>query len=188
MKRLEPGPFVIPMPLVLVAADFEGRPNMMPAAFLGIVNYKPTLMAFGLGPGHATAQGIEAQRVFSMSVPGRGQMIPTDWCGLNSGKTVDKSDLFRPAPGPETGAPILQDCALSAELRLISATPYAVDTCYIGEVVAVHAREEVLTPEGKPDWTAIDPLIFTFPDPAYRSLGPKVGRGWSVGKGYDPEA
>jgi flavin reductase (DIM6/NTAB) family NADH-FMN oxidoreductase RutF len=187
MRRLDPGPFVFPMPLVLVASEFEGRPNMMPAAFLGIVNYKPTLMALGLGPGHRTTQGIEAQGVFSVNVPSRGQVIPTDWCGLNSGRTVDKADLFHPIAGPETGAPILQDCALSAELRLVSTTPYSVDTCYIGEVVAVHAQEEFLTPEGKPDWPAIDPLIFTFPDPAYWSLGEKVGRAWSCGKGFEPE-
>ncbi len=187
MKRLEPGPFVIPMPLVLVGANFRGKPNMMPAAFLGIVNYKPTLMAFGLGPGHVTAMGLEAEKVFTMNIPTRGQILPTDWCGLNSGKTVDKSDLFNPAPGPETGAPILQDCALSAELRLRSSTAYEVDTCYIGEVVAVHAREEFLTSGGKPDWQAISPLIFTFRDPAYWTLGEKLGRAWSIGKDYEPE-
>ena len=57
----------------------------------------------------------------------------------------------------------------------------------MGEVVAVHAKDEVLTDDGKPDWSAIDPLIFTFPDPAYWGLGEKVGRAWSVGKGFSPE-
>lgn len=36
--RLDPGPFVLPMPAALVGAVVGGRPNFMTAAFAGIVN------------------------------------------------------------------------------------------------------------------------------------------------------
>ena len=50
--KIEPGPFVVPMPIVLVGADVNGKANFMPAAFLGIVNYKPVTVACGLNPKH----------------------------------------------------------------------------------------------------------------------------------------
>ena len=50
MVKLDPGPFVVPMPLVLVGAMVNGKPNFMPAAFVGVANYKPAVLAFRLFP------------------------------------------------------------------------------------------------------------------------------------------
>ena len=36
-----------PMPVVLVGAEVEGKANFMTAAFLGIANYKPPVVAYG---------------------------------------------------------------------------------------------------------------------------------------------
>ena len=74
---------------------------------------------------------------------------------------------------------------MSVECRLIKSVPLAVDTVYFGEVVAVHVDDAALT-DGKPDWTRISPLIFTFPDKAYWKLGDYVGPAWKAGKGYKP--
>jgi len=41
--RLDPGPFVLPMPTVLVGATVNKVPNFMPVAFIGIVNFKRPL-------------------------------------------------------------------------------------------------------------------------------------------------
>lgn len=35
--RLEPGPFVIPMPTILVGSVVDGKPNFLTAAFAGSV-------------------------------------------------------------------------------------------------------------------------------------------------------
>jgi hypothetical protein len=37
---------------------------------------------------------------------------------------------------------------------------------------------------GAPDWRKIAPLIFTFPDKGYWTLGERVAQAWSVGKGF----
>jgi len=59
--------------------------------------------------------------------------------------------------------------------------PLGVDTLYLGEIVAVHAEESVLT-GGKVDWHKLRPRLFTFPDPAYWAMGEYVGKAWSIGK------
>jgi flavin reductase (DIM6/NTAB) family NADH-FMN oxidoreductase RutF len=181
--KLDPGPYVVPMPLVLVGATVEGKANFMPAAFLGIANYKPTVVACGLSPTHHTCAGIVESKAFSLNIPDASMVAAADWCGLATGATTDKSAVFETFPGEATGAPMISRCRLSAECRLLSTVPFSVDTVYFGEVVGVWADEEVLD-GGQPDWPKVDPLIFTFPDKGYWKLGEWVARAWSVGKGY----
>jgi flavin reductase (DIM6/NTAB) family NADH-FMN oxidoreductase RutF len=47
---LKPGPYVVPMPVALVGVTVAGKPNFMPAAFLGIMNYDPPIVAAGSVP------------------------------------------------------------------------------------------------------------------------------------------
>lgn len=184
--RLEPGPFVLPMPTVLVGVVVEGKSNFMTAAFAGIVNFKPTVVACGLSPTHHTTQGIAAIGEFSLSLPGAELVEAVDWCGLNSGKRIDKSGVFETFAGELANAPMVKACRLSAECRVVQTVAFAVDTVYFGEVVSVYVDEEALT-GGAPDWRKIAPLLFTFPDKGYWNLGSYVAEAWHVGKGYDPQ-
>ena len=171
------------MPLVLVGANVEGKPNFMPAAFVGIANFKPPVIGCGLSPSHLTAQAIERDRAFSINIPSAEQVVVTDYCGLHSGKQVDKSDLFETFTGTLESAPMIRSCRLTAECRLIQTIVYAVDTLFLGEVVSVYADEEILV-DDKPDWSKVAPLLFTFPDGNYWNLGGQVAKAWNVGRQY----
>jgi flavin reductase (DIM6/NTAB) family NADH-FMN oxidoreductase RutF len=180
---IKPGPYIVPMPAVLVGSVVEGKPNFMTAAFCGIMNIKPPVIACGLSPTHRTSRGIEERGAFSVNVPSQDQVVVTDYCGIFSGEEVDKSTLFETFTGELAGAPMIASCPLTAECRLFESVPFKVDTLYLAEIVAVHAEEEVLT-DGKLDWGKVRPLIFTFPDSAYWSLGEQLARAWSAGKQY----
>lgn len=181
-RRISAGPYIVPMPVVLVGALVDGKANFMTAAFCTIVNTQPAVIACGLNPTHCTSRGIEAQGCFSINLPSRDQVEITDYCGLNSGDSVDKSDIFRTFQG-DLPAPLIEECSLNAECRLIATHRLPVDTVYLAEIVAVHADDRVLT-EGKLDWRKVQPLLFTFPDAMYWQLGESAGKAWSVGKKF----
>ena len=180
---LRPGPFVMPMPTVLIGALVDGRANFMPAAFCGIVNYKPVVVCCGLNPAHWTCKGIEANGSYSINIVTPSMVEVADYCGLRSGKDVDKSGLFETFTGDLASAPMITSCPLTMECRVLQTLPFDVDTGYVAEVVSVHADDDVLT-DGKVDWGKIRPMIFTFPDAGYWQLGAYVAKAWSVGKGY----
>jgi len=184
--ELRPGPFVVPMPAVLVGALVDGKANFMTAAFVGIVNYQPPIIACGLSPKHHTCAGITKTQAFSINLPPSELVEAADWCGLKSGKSTDKSRIFDVIPGGKTGAPMIRECRLTAECRLVQTVAFAQDTVYFGEIVGVYADEEVLV-DGVPDWKKIAPLLFTFPDKGYWQLGEYVAEAWSVGKGFKPQ-
>lgn len=183
--KLDPGPYVLPMPLALVGAEVDGKPNFMPAAFMGIVNFNPPIVACGLSPAHHTSAGIAANKSFSLNLPGPEIVEATDWCGLNSGKKQDKSKVFETFSGELERTPMIKACRLTVECRLIKTVVFEVDTVYFGEIVSVHADDEAVN-NGAPDWRKINPLLFTFPDKGYWQLGDQIAEAWSVGKKYAP--
>jgi flavin reductase (DIM6/NTAB) family NADH-FMN oxidoreductase RutF len=181
--RLEPGPFVLPMPTVLIGAVVNQVPNFMPAAFIGIVNFKPVIVACGMSPSHHTCAGITANGEFSLNLPGPDLVAATDWCGIHSGKRGSKAGVFETFTGNMENAPMIKACRLTAECRLDRTLEYPVDTVYFGEVTGVYAEETALK-DGAPDWSLVDPLLFTFPDKGYWRLGEYVAEAWSVGKTF----
>ncbi len=183
--RLDPGPFVLPMPVALIGAMVDDAPNFMPAAFVGIVNYEPVVVACGLNPRHHTATGISSNGTFSVNLPGADIVEATDWCGLHSGRQADKGDVFETFSGRLEYAPMIKACRLAAECRLVKTVEFPADTVYFGEVANVYVDEAALK-DGAPDWPVIAPLLFTFPDKGYWKLGDRVAQAWSVGKGYRP--
>jgi flavin reductase (DIM6/NTAB) family NADH-FMN oxidoreductase RutF len=183
---IEPGPFVMPMPTVLVGAEVEGKPNFMPAAFIGIVNYKPVIIACGMSPTHHTCKGMEAHGTFSINLPGPELVKKTDWCGINSGEKKSKADVFETFHGKLETAPMIEECRFTAECEIVQKVMFEIDTVYFGEVVGVYIDEEALK-DGAPDWQKINPLIFTFPDNGYWRLGEYVAKAWEIGTDYEPK-
>jgi len=99
---------------------------------------------------------------------------------------VDKSGVFETFAGELAGAPMIQQCRMTVECKLTQTVALAVDTVYFAEVLGVYVDGDALT-AGKPDWTKIAPLIFTFPDKAYWKLGEYVAPAWKAGKDFKPK-
>jgi len=95
--KIDPGPFVVPMPTVLVGAEVDGQPNFMPAAFVGVVNFSPPTVACGLNPDHHTCKGIETNRAFSLNLPGPELVEPTG-AGCARARTWTSRGSSRPSP------------------------------------------------------------------------------------------
>ena len=174
--------FVYPMPMTIIGAVVDGKPNFMAAAWVSRVNFKPPMMMIALGP-HHTNLGIDANGAFSINVPDVSLLEKTDYCGIVSGKKVDKSKLFDVFYGSTAGAPLIKECPLVMACRLNQALKLPFDTLYIGDVVEVYTEERYLT-DGKPDVQKINPFTLTMPDNHYWRVGEMAGRAWSAGKKF----
>jgi flavin reductase (DIM6/NTAB) family NADH-FMN oxidoreductase RutF len=61
----------------------------------------------------------------------------TDYCGLVSGKTTDKSQIFETAP-------MVKECSLSLECKLIDRIDLPTNIFFIGEIIASYTDEKYL--------------------------------------------
>ena len=179
--RIDSNAFTYPMPMTLVGAMVNNRPNFLAVAWVPRVNYKPPLMAVALGKTHFTSPGIHANNAFSLNIPGVDLMEKTDYCGIVSGDKKDKSGLFTVFKGEVTGAPMIEECRLCMECRLVQTVDLAADELFIGEIVGAYADEGCLS-AGKPDVKKLDPFMLTMPDNRYWRVGENIGKAWSAGK------
>jgi flavin reductase (DIM6/NTAB) family NADH-FMN oxidoreductase RutF len=177
--RIDSNAFVYPMPVVLAGSVVNGKPNFMTVGWVSRVNYQPPLIAVALGP-HLTNEGIIENKAFSVNIPDLSLMEKTDYCGLFSGKKVDKSQIFEVFYGSLPGAPLIVECPLSMACRLHEAVKLPVNTLFIGEIVEAYCEEACLT-DGKPDIQKIKPFTLTMPDNRYWAVGDLAGKAWHAG-------
>lgn len=174
--------FLYPMPITLVGADVNGMPNYLTVAFCGIVQASPPMISITLGKMHYTNEGIRENNCFSVNIPSRYMVEATDYCGIVSGKKIDKSCIFETFYGKLKEAPMIRECPINLECRLVQTLDFGgTNEAFIGEIVESYAEERYLC-NGTPDIEKIEPIVFSMYDNNYWGIGNHLGKAWSVGK------
>lgn len=180
-KAIGPQTLLYPMPAVLVGALVDGKPNFMTAAWCGIAASKPPAISVGLQSVRFTLEGIKANNTFSINIPSADLVEKVDFCGIYSGRKTDKSQIFKVDYGKLDTAPLIQECPVNLECRVIHTLDLGSHILFIGEIVETYVNEDCLT-DGQADPAKIDPLIYTTGVQQYQRLGKIVGQAWEAGK------
>lgn len=168
-----------PMPVTLVGANVEGKPNYITIAHVGIMDFSH--LCLSMGKIHYTNEGIKENGTFSVNIPSTSLVKEADYCGLVSGRKADKGALFTAFFGKLETAPMIMECPLNMECRLVNTVDMPKHDVFIGEIVESYCDEEYLV-EGSVDFSRVDPIIFAMYDPFYFNLGERFAKAWSVGK------
>jgi flavin reductase (DIM6/NTAB) family NADH-FMN oxidoreductase RutF len=175
-----------PMPVSLVGAHVDGKPNFLAVAWFTMAGSRPPRIAIALGKGHYTNPGIRENKTFSVCLPSEELIEVTDYCGIVSGKKTDKSKIFDLFYGDLKTAPMIKDCPLNMECRVLEIVESSLNEIFIGEIMGTYTEQRFLT-DGKLDFRKMKPLILSQPDSSYWSLGEPVAKAWSIGKKYKAE-
>jgi flavin reductase (DIM6/NTAB) family NADH-FMN oxidoreductase RutF len=178
-KEVGPKNCLYPMPSTLVGAMVNGKPNYIAIAHVGIMD--PGSVSLGMNKAHYTNAGIKEAKTFSINIPSEEQVVKADYCGLVSGKNVDKSRLFTTFFGKLKTAPMIEECPVNMECQLVRTVDFPRHDIFIGEVVDTFCDEAVLT-DGVLDFDKMRPLLFTMGDRGYWSMGRRVADAWGAGK------
>jgi flavin reductase (DIM6/NTAB) family NADH-FMN oxidoreductase RutF len=183
MEKVKLGPqtLLYPMPAVLVGAKVHEKPNFMTAAWCGIAAYKPPALSVALRKERYTLMGVEEHGTFAINIPSANMAKNVDFCGIYSGKKIDKSQIFETFYGVLQTAPLIQECPVNLECRVIHSLDLGSHTLLVGEIVETHISKDCLS-NGKPDPEKIDPLIYTPEAQRYQRLGEVIGKAFHMGK------
>jgi len=174
-----------PMPVTLVGTVVQGKANFMTVAWVSRINAQPPEIGIGINRTHATAEAIRANKTFSVCFPNRELMVKTDYCGITSGRAVDKSNLFTVFYGDIKSAPMIEECPLCLECELTETVDGKSNYFFCGEIKGVYADDACLQ-DGNIDTRTADFLLLTMPDKYYWSLGDKLGEAWQEGRKHKP--
>lgn len=185
MKKRKSGTRIIgfPMPVTLVGTVVDSVPNFMAVSWVSRTNVKPPMIAISINKNHHTVKGILEHRQFSVCTPGKDLLIKTDFCGIKSGKSVDKSNIFSIFWGDLEYAPMIEECPVCLECSLNDKIELPDHYLFIATIVESYADEVCLT-EGKPDLNKIKPFLLSLPDRHYWAVGEEIAKAYKEGLNY----
>jgi flavin reductase (DIM6/NTAB) family NADH-FMN oxidoreductase RutF len=166
-----------PFPTVLVGAEVNGKPNYVTVGACGVVSMKPVL-SISLKISHYTTAGVKETGFFSINIPPVDLVQKTDYCGIVSGQTTDKSNLFTPFYDELGKAPLISECSMNFLCKVIQVIPIFDFDFFLGEIVAAYVSDHCMT-DGKPDPIKINPMIMMGNN--YYDLNQMVGTAFKEG-------
>ena len=181
--RIELGPknCLYPLPTTLIGANINGKPNFIAIAHVGIMDLGS--VSLGMAKAHYTNKGIKENKTFSVNIPSESMVEKTDYCGLVSGREVNKSELFNSFYGKLKTAPMIEECPINMECELIKTVDFPNHDIFIGRIVETYCDDRVLE-NGVIDFSKVKPILFVMNDRSYWKLGRKLAKAWDVGKKF----
>jgi flavin reductase (DIM6/NTAB) family NADH-FMN oxidoreductase RutF len=181
----KPGNMLAPVPVVLVSCGgAQGwKPNLITIAWIGSVCSDPPMLSIAVRPDRYSHDIIKATAEFVVNVPSMDQARTTDWCGVVSGRDVDKfaSTGLTPAAGRKVSCPIVMECPLNIECRIRKRLALGSHTLFLAEVVAVQVSSQLVDARGRLNLQKAG--LMAFAHGHYFSLGRHLGHfGFSVRK------
>ena len=175
-----------PVPTLLVTCtDARGRHNIITISYAGIVNTTPPLINISIKPSRHSHALIRATGEFVINIPGENLLRQTDYCGVASGRDVDKfaETGLTALPASLVKAPLIKECPVNLECvtrQIVRCGDYDL---FIAEVLAVHADEDCLQAGNRLDIGRLRPIAFCYDAMRYWSLKDDLGKyGYTKGR------
>ena len=87
----KPGNMLYPLPAVMVSvADKAGRTNIITVAWAGTVCTNPPMVSISIRPSRYSYEMIKETGEFVINLTTRKLAYATDYCGVKSGRDVNK--------------------------------------------------------------------------------------------------
>jgi flavin reductase (DIM6/NTAB) family NADH-FMN oxidoreductase RutF len=183
-KNLGPKLGIYPTPVVVVGTfDENGKANLATLAWTGVCCSEPPMVQISVRKSRHTHSAIVKEKVFSVNVPSAKYLVETDYCGIVSGRNVDK---FEGAGltfdrGEVVSVPLVREFPVSMECRLFHTAELGSHDMFVGEIVATWVNDDILQESGVPDAKKIDPLVFIL-NGVYCGVGDILASSFSAGK------
>jgi len=187
MTKLQwkPGTMIYPVPAVLVSCGSRSTGfNIITIAWTGTICTTPALCYISVRPERYSYGLIKKTGEYVINLTTRKLVHATDWCGVKSGRDVDKFKEMKLTAGKAqvVGAPLIEESPLNIECRIRDIMPLGSHDMFISEVVAINADESLINPQtGAFQLSQADPICYVHG--RYFSLGRMLGTfGFAVRK------
>ena len=173
-----------PLPVVMVStADRGGRPNIITVAWAGTICSDPPMVSISVRPERYSHAMLKETGEFVINLATKELAFATDYCGVKSGRDVDKFKEMKltPVSAEKVKAPLIGESPVNIECRVTQIVPLGSHDMFMAEVVCVHVEDSYMDEAGKFHLEDADPIVYSHG--AYLETGAKLGTfGYSVKK------
>ena len=185
MKKLKwkGGTLLAPVPPVMVTCGDMENSNIITVAWTGIINSEPPKTYISVRPSRHSYNIIKERGEFVINLTPSRLVRSADWCGVYSGKNVDKFAKCKltKEQANEVSAPLISECPVALECKVSNIVPLGTHHMFLADIVAVDVDDALLDENGK---LRLDRAgLAAFAHGEYFELGKKIGSfGFSVKK------
>ena len=180
----KPGNMLYPLPVVLITtADKAGNTNVFTVAWAGTICSDPPMVSISVRPERYSHHMIEETGEFVINLTTRELAYATDFCGVRSGREVDKFREMKltKLPAEQVCAPLIEESPVNIECRVTQVHKLGTHDMFMAQVVAVHADDKYVDDKNKFLLSKADPIVYSHG--TYYTLDEPMGTfGYSVRK------
>ena len=136
-----------PVPVVLVTSrNKENKDNVFTVAWTGTVCTRPPMLSIAIRPERLSYEYIKETMEFTINLPTRRLTRETDFCGVRSGRDIDKIKEmnFTLKEGKEVSSPYIEECPVNIECKVKSIIPLGTHDLFLAEVMCSHIDQKLI--------------------------------------------
>ncbi len=172
---VKPSTYLYPVPTVMVTSGPRERPNIITLAWVGTVCSTPPMVGISIRPSRYSHELVTQHGEFAVNVPTAEQVGVVDYCGMVSGRDVDKFSAagLTPLPASAIATVIIAECPVNLECKVQQMLSLGSHDLFLAEIVAVQVDEEILTARRQLDLSRATALAYGTAE--YWALGERLG-------------
>ena len=177
------GTFIYPIPAVMVSCGTMEKSNIITVAWTGIINTNPAMCYISVRPERHSYNIIKENGEFVINLTTEKLAYATDWCGVKSGKDVDKFKEMKLTKESAyfVKAPLIKESPVSVECKVKQIVPLGSHDMFVAEILSIDADEKYIDEKGTFDISKCN--LIAYANGGYYPLSDKVGKfGFSVMK------
>ena len=177
------GTFEYPIPAAMVSCGTMEKSNIITVAWTGVINTNPAMVYISVRPERYSYELIEHSKEFVINLTNEDLAYATDWCGVKSGRDVDKFEKMHLTRQKANfvNCPMIEEAPVSIECKVKEIKRLGSHHMFLAEVLAVNADEKYFDKKGGFDISKCN--LIAYANGGYYTLGKKVGKfGYSVQK------
>jgi len=178
------GNMLYPLPVVMVSCQRKDeRPNIITVAWAGTICSDPVMVSISVRKERFSHRIIAETGEFVINLVTQDLVYATDYCGVKSGRDVDKFKMMNLTPVAINGvkAKAIGESPLSLACRVKEIKELGSHDMFIAEVVGVMVDDKYMRDDGKFELNSSKLVAYSHGE--YYGLGKKLGKlGYSVKK------
>lgn len=182
-KTLKGGALVCPLPPTMVSCGDMENSNIITIGWTGILNTVPPKTYISVRPSRHSYNMIKESGEFVINLTPSQLTKTADYCGIYTGKKVDKFKKCSLTKEPATvvACPMIAECPVSIECRVTEIIPLGSHDMFMADILAVNVNDELFDKEGKMRLDKANLVAYAHGE--YFELGKKIGSfGFSANK------
>lgn len=180
----KPGNMLYPLPVVMVSCKRpQERPNIITLAWAGTICSDPAMVSVSIRKERYSYDIIRDTGEFVVNLVNRDIVFATDYCGVKSGRDVDKYKEMNltPLASKYIQSPGIAESPVNLECRVKDIISLGSHDMFLGEVLGVTVDNAYMNESGKFELNSTG--LVTYSHGEYFELGEKLGKfGYSVEK------